>query len=493
VLNFAAFFKRCDRFSPMGSSFPSFSDTGVLVIGDVVLDSYWHGDTNRISREAPVPIVRVNKVEKRPGGAANVAFNIAALGAKPILIGVTGDDDSADLLSSMLAGAGVDFRCTRLPGMPTVTKMRVLSRHQQIIRLDIEELDTAPAHDETLAKFEAALDQVRAVVLSDYGLGTVAPAQRLIGLAREKNKPVFVDPRGDDFSRYAGATAITPNLHEFETVAGAVGTDEAALAERAEALRRRLSVDAMLVTRGERGMTLVRAGYAPTHVAAHTLEVYDVTGAGDTVIGVFATSVAAGEDMEAAMRIANLAAAVVVGKLGAAAASVAEIDAMARDQQRRPGGIVDEPALLAAVSAAKAAGETVVMTNGCFDILHAGHTEYLAQARAFGDRLIVAVNDDASVSRLKGADRPVNRLENRMAVLSALGCVDWVVPFSEDTPARLIQRILPHVLVKGGDYRTEDIPGAKCVRQSGGRVEIVPLRPSCSTTAIIQAAQKLAK
>lgn len=476
----------------MGPALPSFNESSVLVVGDVVLDSYWHGDTNRISREAPVPIVRVNKVEKRPGGAANVAFNIAALGAKPILIGVTGDDEAADQLSSLLTGAGADFRCTRLSGMPTLTKMRVLSRHQQVIRLDIEELDAVPAHEETLALFEAALDQAQVVILSDYGLGTVAPARAFIDLARQKNKPVFVDPRGEDFSRYAGATAITPNLHEFETVAGVVGADDAALAERAEALRRRVSVEAMLVTRGERGMTLVRAGHAPTHVAAHTLEVYDVTGAGDTVIGVFAAAIAAGEDMESAMQIANLAAAVVVGKLGAATASVTEISAMAQGRQRPPGGIVDEATLSAAVAAAKAAGETVVMTNGCFDILHAGHTEYLARARAFGDRLIVAVNDDDSVTRLKGADRPVNRLEDRMAVLSALGCVDWVVPFSDDTPARLIQRILPQVLVKGGDYRAEDIPGAKSVRESGGRVEIVPLRPGCSTTATIDAARNLA-
>lgn len=474
----------------MGPALPNFNESTVLVVGDVVLDSYWHGDTNRISREAPVPIVCVNSVEKRPGGAANVAVNIAALGAKPILIGVTGDDESADLLSSMLAGAGVEFRTTRLPGAPTVTKMRVLSRHQQVIRLDIEELNAAPAHEETLALFEAAIDQAHAVILSDYGLGTVASARAFITLARKKNKPVFVDPRGEDFSRYAGATAITPNLHEFETVSGPVGADESVLAEHAEALRRRLSVEAMLVTRGERGMTLVRAGHAPTHVGAHTLEVYDVTGAGDTVIGVFAASIAAGEDMESAMRIANLAAAVVVGKLGAATASVPEISAMARAQPGGPGGVVDESTLSAAVSAAKNAGETVVMTNGCFDILHAGHTEYLATARAFGDRLIVAVNDDASVARLKGANRPLNRLEDRMAVLSALGCVDWVVPFSDDTPARLIERILPHVLVKGGDYVADQIPGAECVKKSGGRVEIVPLRPGCSTTATIEAARK---
>ncbi|HEY5701603.1 MAG TPA: bifunctional D-glycero-beta-D-manno-heptose-7-phosphate kinase/D-glycero-beta-D-manno-heptose 1-phosphate adenylyltransferase HldE [Gammaproteobacteria bacterium] len=474
----------------MGFSLPSFNNSRVLVVGDVVLDSYWHGDTNRISREAPVPIVRVDKVEKRPGGAANVAFNIAALGARPILVGVSGDDEAGDLLSSMLESAGVDYRCTRLPGMPTITKMRVLSRHQQIIRLDIEELDVAPAHEKTLAKFEQALDQADAVILSDYGLGTVASAQSFIRLARGKDKPVFVDPRADDFSRYAGATVITPNLHEFETVAGVVGGDENLLAERAESLRQKLSIDAMLVTRGERGMTLVRAGQAPTHVAAHTLEVYDVTGAGDTVIGVFASSVVAGEDMESAMRIANLAAAVVVGKLGAATASAAEIDAMSSGQAPTTGGVIDESGLITSVAESRAAGETIVMTNGCFDILHAGHTDYLAKARAFGDRLIVAVNDDASVARLKGANRPLNRLEDRMAVLSALACVDWVVPFAEDTPARLIERVIPHVLVKGGDYRADEIPGASSVKKSGGRVEIVPLRPGCSTTATIEAARK---
>ncbi|HSS63570.1 MAG TPA: bifunctional D-glycero-beta-D-manno-heptose-7-phosphate kinase/D-glycero-beta-D-manno-heptose 1-phosphate adenylyltransferase HldE [Gammaproteobacteria bacterium] len=471
----------------MNSSLPQFGDASVLVVGDVMLDSYWHGDTERVSPEAPVPVVHVRQVEKRPGGAANVAFNIAALGAGVVLVGMTGDDESADLLAAILRDVGVDFRATRRPEMPTVTKMRVISRHQQLIRLDIEEPRAVSAGAEFLSQFDAALDQAGAVVLSDYGKGALAAAQEFIRRARSRGKPVFVDPKGSDFSRYAGATAITPNLAEFEAVVGAVNGDAKLLAERAEALRASLSLEALLVTQGEHGMTLVRAGQLPEHVSAHALEVFDVTGAGDTVIGVFAAAVAAGESMGSAMRIANLAAAVVVGKLGAAAASVAEIEAEARAHRGGVYGVLDQEALRGVVTAARAAGERIVMTNGCFDLLHAGHVEYLARARAMGDRLLVAVNDDASVRGLKGEGRPVTPLEDRMTVLAALSSVDWVVPFSEETPALLISRVLPDVLVKGGDYRIEDVAGADVVEQNGGRVEIVPLIRGRSTTRTIGA------
>ena len=493
MLNFAAISKRCSRLSRMNSSLPHFGDTSVLVVGDVMLDSYWHGDTERVSPEAPVPVVHVRRVEKRPGGAANVAFNVAALGARPVLVGVTGDDESADLLTTMLGDAGVDFRATRLEDMPTVTKMRVISRHQQLIRLDIEEPRALPAGAELLAQYDAALDQAGAVVLSDYGKGALASAQEFIRRARARGKPVFVDPKGADFGRYAGATAITPNLAEFEAVVGAVNGDADLLAERAEGLRRSLSLEALLVTQGEHGMTLVRAGQAPEHVAAHALEVFDVTGAGDTVIGVFAAAVAAGESMESAMRIANLAAGVVVGKLGAAAASLAEIEAQAHAHRGSVHGILDQDALLSVVAAARGAGERIVMTNGCFDLLHAGHVEYLSRARAMGDRLLVAVNDDASVRALKGDGRPVTPLEDRLTVLAALSSVDWVVPFSEETPARLISRVLPEVLVKGGDYRIEDIAGADVVQQNGGRVEIVPLITGRSTSRTIGAVLGVAR
>ncbi len=471
----------------MNSSLPHFGNTRVLVVGDVMLDSYWHGDTERVSPEAPVPVVHVRRVEKRPGGAANVAFNIAALGAKPVLVGVTGDDESADLLDDLLRDVGVEFHGTRLADVPTVTKMRIISRHQQLIRLDIEEPRAMPAGAEVLEQFDAALDRAGAVVLSDYGKGALASAQEFIRRARKLGKPVFVDPKGTEFSRYAGATAITPNLAEFEAVVGAVGGDPDLLVARAEALRSSLSLEALLVTQGEHGMTLVRAGQAAEHVAAHALEVFDVTGAGDTVIGVFAAAVAAGEDMESAMRIANLAAGVVVGKLGAAAASVAEIEAEARAHRGGVFGVMDEETLMGVVTAARAAGERIVMTNGCFDLLHAGHVEYLSRARALGDRLLVAVNDDASVRRLKGEGRPLTPVEDRMTVLAALSSVDWLVPFSESTPARLISRVLPDVLVKGGDYRIEDIAGADAVQKNGGRVETVPLLSGRSTSRTIEA------
>lgn len=473
----------------MKIAIPNFQSTHVLVVGDVMLDRYWHGSTSRISPEAPVPVVRVEEAEERPGGAGNVALNIAALGATVTLISVTGADEASQMLLQKLGAAGIDCHFHALPGVPTVTKLRVLSRHQQLIRLDFEGAVSGFDSDALIAPYRSALERADVVVLSDYGKGALGGVQELIRLAREARVPVLVDPKSRDFGIYRGATLVTPNLNEFEAVAGHC-RDEGELAARGAALTAQFDLGGLLITRGEQGMTLVQRDGAPLHLPARAREVYDVTGAGDTVISVLAAALGAGQDLMHSTALANLAAGIVVGKLGTAVVSVPEMRRALHKGGEAERGVVSETQLLAAVEQARSRGESLVMTNGCFDILHAGHVAYLQEARRLGDRLVIAVNDDDSVRRLKGATRPINGLDHRMAVLAALQCVDWVVPFSEDTPERLICRVRPDYLVKGGDYRPEQVAGYDCVTSNGGKVIALAYHEGHSTTDIIAQCRK---
>ncbi|GIZ12841.1 bifunctional D-glycero-beta-D-manno-heptose-7-phosphate kinase/D-glycero-beta-D-manno-heptose 1-phosphate adenylyltransferase HldE [Pseudomonas sp. NCCP-436] len=468
----------------MKLTLPRYDQAPVLVVGDVMLDRYWHGGTSRISPEAPVPVVRVEQIEDRPGGAANVALNIAALGAQAMLVGVTGADEAAESLDTRLRGAGVDTHFQRLPGQPTIVKLRVMSRHQQLLRMDFEE-SFATDGEALLQQVEALLEGVRVLVLSDYGKGALQNHQALIRAARDRGIPVLADPKGRDFSIYRGASLITPNLHEFEAIVGQCA-DESDLVAKGAALMRELELGALLVTRGEQGMTLLRPEHAPLHLPARAREVFDVTGAGDTVISTLAASLAAGEELPQAVALANLAASIVVGKLGTAVISVPELRRAVQREEGSGRGVLGLEQLLSAIEDARAHGEKIVFTNGCFDILHAGHVTYLEQARAQGDRLIVAINDDASVSRLKGPGRPINSVDRRMAVLAGLGAVDWVVSFSEDTPERLLAQVRPDVLVKGGDYGIDQVVGAEIVQAYGGEVRVLGLVENSSTTAIVE-------
>lgn len=463
---------------------PAFDQARVLVVGDLMLDRYWHGETSRISPEAPVPVVHVGPNEERPGGAANVALNLAALGARPHLLGLTGDDESASVLEGLLTSAGVICHFVRVPHHPTITKLRVLSRHQQLIRLDFEHGFTPVDAARVAQEMVRCLDEVDVVVLSDYGKGTLAASRELIALARSQGKPVVVDPKGDDFSRYRGASVITPNRREFEAVVGRCH-DEAQIIERGHALMGRELLDALLITRSEEGMTLLRNNESPLNLPTLAREVFDVTGAGDTVVAVLAGALGCAQSWPQATALANAAAGIVVGKLGTATVSIAELRRVLFMHEESAFGVVSEARLMEVVAEARAHGERIVMTNGCFDILHAGHVDYLSQARNYGDRLIVAVNTDDSVQRLKGPSRPVNALEHRMAVLAGLSAVDWVVPFDEDTPERLICRVLPDVLVKGGDYRAEEVAGFACVIGAGGEVRTIDFRYECSTSRLI--------
>ncbi|MDO6685241.1 MULTISPECIES: bifunctional D-glycero-beta-D-manno-heptose-7-phosphate kinase/D-glycero-beta-D-manno-heptose 1-phosphate adenylyltransferase HldE [unclassified Agarivorans] len=469
----------------MRITLPEFAQAKVLVVGDVMLDRYWHGPTGRISPEAPVPVVKVEQIEERPGGAANVALNAVALGAGSTLLGMSGEDEAGLALENQLATVGVECQFTKFADYPTITKLRVLSRHQQLIRLDFEENFHEVDSKDLTASFAEQVKQHQVVILSDYNKGALNRVGDLIALAREAGVPVLVDPKGSAFDKYRGATLLTPNYSEFEAVVGPCKDDDEIIS-KGLALIEQLDLEALLVTRSEHGMTLIRKGEAELHLAALAQEVYDVTGAGDTVISTLASSLAAGASLDDACALANAAAGIVVGKLGTSTVSTIELANAVYGSQETGFGVLSEQQLKFALEAAKRRGETVVMTNGCFDILHAGHVSYLNHARTLGDRLIVAVNNDDSVKRLKGEGRPVNSVDRRMAVLAGLGAVDWVVDFSEDTPQRLIANLLPDLLVKGGDYKPEEIAGGEEVIANGGQVKVLNFEDGCSTSEIIK-------
>jgi D-beta-D-heptose 7-phosphate kinase/D-beta-D-heptose 1-phosphate adenosyltransferase len=426
----------------------------------------------------------VEECIERVGGAANVALNIAALGTQVSLAGIVGNDEAADSLDTLLTDSAIQSKLLRRDDCKTITKLRVLSRHQQLIRLDFEDSSQVSGATTLAQRAEELLAGVDALVLSDYNKGSLHAVHDIIQAARVARLPVLVDPKGDDFAKYRGATLLTPNMGEFEAVMGPCADDNE-LEAKGEDLRNKLELEALLITRSEKGMLLLERDQAPLYLSARAREVFDVTGAGDTVIGVLAAAVASGESLANAAALANVAAGVVVGKLGAATVSPQELESALNTQTAVQRGVTSEADLLDFVEEAKERGETVVMTNGCFDILHPGHITYLEEAAALGDHLVVAVNDDESVTRLKGPSRPINPLPDRMHMLAALQCVDWVVPFSEDTPERLLCHVLPNVLVKGGDYQPEDIAGYECVVNNGGEVRVLSFAGGYSTSDII--------
>lgn len=464
---------------------PDYTSAHILVVGDLMLDRYWHGSTSRISPEAPVPVIHVQDNEERVGGAGNVALNIAALGGTSTLIGFCGRDEAADTLQRLLGQAGITCHLQHLTDYPTITKLRVMSRHQQLIRLDFEDGFATVNSSHLVIEYQQSLKQSDVVVLSDYGKGTLNDIASFIKLAREHNKPVLIDPKGSDFSRYQQATLITPNLSEFEAVVGRC--DEQQLIERGSNLLTELQLQGLLITKGEQGMTLLGQNQEPLHLPTHAREVYDVTGAGDTVISVLAASLGAGKSLSEATMLANFGAGIVVGKMGTATVSTEELDYALNGQRVHHRGVMEPEALRLAMDEAHREGEKVVLTNGCFDILHPGHVRYLQQARKLGNRLVVLVNSDASVQRLKGPTRPINQLAERMEMLAALECVDWVTAFDADTPKTMIDNLLPDILVKGGDYQDiRQIAGHQSVIVNGGKVKILSFIEGHSTTNIIE-------
>ena len=462
----------------------------ILVIGDVMLDKYIWGDVERISPEAPVPVVRATWQNERPGGAANVAMNLAGLGACVTVTGFAGGDEEQERLESMLAEAGIEPALTEVAGVPTTTKLRVFSGNQQMMRLDTEVAPSPSdcAYSTLLKTVSKALPNADAVVLSDYAKGvlTESVCRTIIDEANNLEGPVLVDPKQRSFSRYRGATTICPNLKELSAVTGEPVADIDRLLAAGQAQLDLLDMEFMVVTMGAKGIAVLCKD-SRLHAPAVARQVYDVSGAGDTVIAVLALAMACDVEIEAAVQLANLAAGIVVNKVGTVPIQREELlGALSQERAlHMDEKVLPLERLLSRLAMWRSAGDRVVFTNGCFDILHIGHITLLERARRKGDRLIVAVNSDASVRRLKGRSRPIAAESERARILAALSAVDAVVVFNESTPLKLIEEIRPDVLVKGGDYREEAVVGAHEVRAWGGRVELIPLVEGISTTRLI--------
>ena len=458
----------------------------VLVVGDVMLDHFVYGEVDRISPEAPIPVLRRSRSVQMLGGAGNVAANVASLGGEPALAAVTGADRDAEEVSRLLAQGGLAAHgLVADSARATSVKTRYIAHNQQVLRFDCETI--APLGEAPRAAlmdaFGAALAQAGAVVLSDYGKGVLddGVAQAVIARARAAGRPVLVDPKGADYARYAGADVLTPNLKELREATGLPVDADDEVERAARSLIARFDVGAVVATRSEKGLSVVQAGGA-VHIPTQAQEVFDVSGAGDTVVAALGLALARGLPLERAAALANAAAGVAVSKAGTAQVSAAELVAALRASEAAEPGDGASPE--AVVEGWRARGLSIGFTNGCFDLLHPGHVSLLAQARGFCDRLVVGLNSDASVRRLKGEGRPINDQAARAQVLAALRAVDLVVVFEEDTPQALIARLAPDVLVKGADYRLDQVVGAELVLARGGRVELARLTPGQSTTAI---------
>ena len=471
----------------------------VLCIGDLMLDEFVYGEVSRISPEAPTPVIACKRSELMVGGAGNVARNLVALGTRCIFVGVVGDDATGRALSDTLnAEPLVEARLVVDGARQTTRKVRFVSEHfsTHLLRADWELAAPVDAASEEaiVAHALAALPHAGAVVLSDYAKGALTPRviRAVIQAARDAGKPVIVDPKGRDYSIYHGATMITPNRQELADATHRTATTDDEIAAAAAGLRKALSAQAVLVTRSEAGMTLVHDG-ASVHVPAYPVRVRDVSGAGDTVVAIIAAMLALRADFESAMRAANAGAAVVVGKRGTATVSVAELRASilpASTLAPEEKIVFDWAMLDEHLGAWKSQGLRVGFTNGCFDLLHPGHVRLLAAARAACDRLVLGLNSDSSVRRLKGEGRPVQPVGARAEVLAALEAVDLVVVFEEDTPLKLIERVKPTVLVKGGDYTRETVVGYEIVEALGGEIILIDLVPGHSTTAMVERSRK---
>lgn len=459
-------------------------DGNVLVIGDVVLDKYIHGNVSRVSPEAPVPVLKPQSEEVRLGGAANVASNVSSLGSKVFLQGVVGKDGNAKELKALAKDKKIKSSFVASLS-PTITKLRLLASKQQLIRIDSEEEFSDQDWKSTKINFNKNISSTKAtaLIISDYGKGTLKDIPYLIKEAKKKGVFVLVDPKGQDFSKYKGASIITPNYSEFVTAVGKVSSDSD-LTKKAKKLLSDLKLQALLITRGSEGMTLIqknKSGIKRDDFPTEAQDVFDVSGAGDTVIASLASAISSGFDLANSVKLANIAAGIVVGKSGTATPTLSELKNSFYSQDNLSKAEVKKLCQQSQKDSMK-----VVFTNGCFDVLHAGHVTYLQAAKKLGDKLVVGLNSDSSVKKLKGKERPINSLEERMTILKALECVDWVVPFTEETPLNLIKYLKPNVLVKGADYKTEDIVGSNFVLKNKGEVKTIPLVEGLSTTKKIQ-------
>ena len=469
-----------------------FDGRRIVVVGDLMLDRFLWGSVRRISPEAPVPVVRLERETQVAGGAANVARNLSGLGLEVSLVGVTGADQGRRLLLEELAQDHLETDGLLVASdRGTTTKTRIVGNRQQMLRIDDESADPVTGRDQKrlLAATSARLDGAHALLLSDYAKGVLTDelCRELIRAARVRDLPILVDPKGQHFERYSGATTITPNRAELALAAGVPTSDLDVLLSAGAAMRDELDLAFLVLTLGDQGMVLM-GPEGVRQIPAVAREVFDVSGAGDTVIATFAAGLASGLGPDDTAHLANLAAGVVVGKVGTAAISSKELLAAISGESalEQAAKVCDPDAAKDRVRRWQSDGERVVFTNGCFDLLHVGHVTYLEHARRYGQRLIVGLNTDASVRRLKGPGRPLIRQDERARVLAALASVDTVTLFDADTPLELVEQLRPDVLAKGADYREEQVVGATQVKSWGGRVVLVPLVEDRSTTGIIE-------
>jgi len=463
----------------------------VLVVGDVMLDRYILGEVDRISPEAPVPVLRHVRRYDCPGGAANVAMNLAGLGCEVVLAGFWGDDAERRALAALVEAKKIDTVGMVTSSLPTASKTRIVGRRQQLLRLDVESQEPPSEQDmQRLIESSVALtEKVHAVVLSDYAKGALSRelCEAVIRKARARGIPVLADPKTPDLSKYTGATMVCPNLNELSLATGLPAHELDAMLQAGEQQRKEHELEYLCVTMSERGIRVLREG-GMHHSPARAREVFDVSGAGDTVIATLAASLAGGLKVETAIELANLSAGIVVGKMGTVPIEAHELVALLTPSSklRFDEKILDRERLASRVAEWRAGGQTIVFTNGCFDLLHVGHVTLLEDCRAFGSKVVLGLNTDASVQRLKGPTRPVVGERERARVMAALAAVDAVVLFDEDTPIELIRAIKPDVLVKGGDYTFETVVGHEIVIEAGGRVEIVPTVEGFSTTNLVK-------
>ncbi|SEA65105.1 D-alpha,beta-D-heptose 7-phosphate 1-kinase [Desulfuromusa kysingii] len=468
------------------------SDLKFLVIGDLLLDKYLFGDSQRISPEAPIPVVDILREEVRLGGAGNVANNLAVLGCGVEVVSVVGTDPEGMQLKGLLQRQGIrgdGVLC--VSARVTPCKTRILASNQQMLRLDREEcFAIAPSQETQLLDFvRQVVPNVDVVVISDYQKGVLTDhlLGRLIECCASADCPVIADPKGDDFSRYQGVSLLTPNHKEVELASATKINSPEVLISVGQSLQQKLNLGALLVTRGKDGMSLFVSDQPPDHLPTEARDIYDVTGAGDTVLAFCAVGLANGFSVLKSAMLANIAAGIVVGKVGTSTVSAAEVLMAAIDRDQSGSGKVLFPEQLDIVIAGhRQAGKTIVFTNGCFDLLHAGHIKYLQRARELGDLLVLGLNSDASIRRLKGETRPLLCQTERAQILAALDCVDYVTVFAEDTPLELIRLVKPDVLAKGGDYSPEQVVGREYVESYGGTLVLVEFQKGKSTTNIIE-------
>ena len=439
----------------------------ITVIGDVMIDWYLHGESSRISPEAPVPVVKFKESKFQLGGAANVANNLKHLEIEPFLIGATGNDHFGSLLKEQLKAEKIKFNLTSEKSFQTICKQRLMSSNQQLARIDYEQYFHGGKLTNTFNTFIKNIAKTDLIIVSDYGKGTIFNARKLIQSAKKLKKKILIDPKGKDFTKYKGANLITPNKSEFENIMGKVGSKKD-LANKAKKMLEHLNLESLIVTLGSEGMYVLKKSNKKIigdFINAYPQEVFDVSGAGDTTISALGAALSEGNDIFSAAEFANLAASISVSKLGTSTVSIEEVTSLETSKGNKE--------------------QVIVFTNGCFDIIHSGHLDLLKEARSYGDKLIVGLNSDKSISKLKGPERPIIGQSERKKILLALKYVDEVIIFNEENPLKLIKKLKPSILVKGADYTKEQVIGGEFVESYGGQIKLVKLAKGKSTSNII--------